>query len=88
MLVVISIMLIVASLIPIIPKQLLLDEMPHLLWIHGRGTVPSLPLTPHECSHNHHRNRRGKHVHALRLQTILRRSWQASQRLGEPYVFV
>ena len=48
LLVVISIMMIVASLIPIIPKQLLLDEMPHLLWIHGRGTVPSLPLTTHE----------------------------------------
>lgn len=47
MLVVVS-MLVVASLIPIIPKQLLLDEMPHLLWIHGRGTVPSLPLTTHE----------------------------------------
>ena len=48
MLVVISIMLVVASLIPIIPKQLLLDEMAHLLWIHGRGSVPSLPLTTHE----------------------------------------
>lgn len=48
MLVVVSMLLVVASLIPIIPKQLLLDEMPHLLWIHGRGTVPSLPLTTHE----------------------------------------
>lgn len=47
MLVVVS-MLVVTSLIPIIPKQLLLDEMPHLLWVHGRGTVPSLPLTTHE----------------------------------------
>ena len=48
MLVVVSMLLVVASLIPFIPKQLLLDEMPHLLWIHGRGTVPSLPLTTHE----------------------------------------
>ena len=48
LLVVVSMLLVVASLIPIIPKQLLLDEMPHLLWIHGRGTVPSLPLTTHE----------------------------------------
>ena len=48
LLVVVSMLLVVASLIPIIPKQLLLDEMPHLLWIHGRGSVPSLPLTTHE----------------------------------------
>ena len=48
MLVVISMLLIVTSLIPIISKQLLLDEMPHLFRIHGSGTVPSLPLTTHE----------------------------------------